>query len=75
MTNGSILKSKIFNISLICAFFLMIGAFPGKAFSQENTSTTPAKKFEPKDVIMEHIADKHEWHMYGKSYLPLPVIL
>jgi F-type H+-transporting ATPase subunit a len=75
MNNGSILKSKIFNISLICAFFLIIGAIPGEAFSQENKAEAPAKKFEPKDVIMEHIADKHEWHMYGKSYIPLPVIL
>jgi F-type H+-transporting ATPase subunit a len=75
MYNGSILKSKIFNISLICAFFLTIGAFPNFAFSQENKSETSGKKFEPKEVIMEHIADKHEWHLFGKAFLPLPVIL
>lgn len=75
MINGSILKSKIFNISLICAFFLALGAFPTKALSQENKAEGAEKKFNPKETIMEHIADKHEWHMYGKSYIPLPVIL
>jgi len=69
------LKSKIFNISLICAFFLALGAFPTKALSQENKAEGAEKKFNPKETIMEHIADKHEWHMYGKSYIPLPVIL
>jgi F-type H+-transporting ATPase subunit a len=75
MNNGSILKSKIFNITLICAFFLTIGAFPVKAFSQENKSEGTEKKFDPKETIMEHIADKHEWHLFGKSFIPLPVIL
>src|SRR5882757_11503675 len=75
MINGSILKTKIFNITLICAFFLALGAFPTKALSQENKAEGGEKKFNPQEIIMEHIADKHEWHMYGKSYLPLPVIL
>lgn len=69
------MKSKIFNITLICAFFLALGAFPTKALSQENKPEGGEKKFNPQEIIMEHIADKHEWHMYGKSYLPLPVIL
>lgn len=69
------MKSKIFNISLICAFFLALGAFPTKALSQENKAEGAEKKFNPQEIIMEHIADKHEWHMYGKSYIPLPVIL
>jgi F-type H+-transporting ATPase subunit a len=75
MNNGSILKSKIFTLTLICAFFLTIGAFPFNAFSQESKSEAGEKKFDPKETIMEHIADKHEWHMFGKSYIPLPIIL
>ncbi len=75
MNNGSILKSKIFNLTLICAFFLTIGAFPFNAFSQETKPAAGEKKFDPKETIMEHIADKHEWHLFGKSYIPLPVIL
>ncbi|WP_295801991.1 F0F1 ATP synthase subunit A [Mucilaginibacter sp.] len=69
------MKTKIFNITLICAFFLALGAFPTKALSQENKPEGGEKKFNPQEIIMEHIADKHEWHMYGKSYLPLPIIL
>ena len=69
------MKIKIFNITLICAFFLALGAFPTKALSQENKPEGGEKKFNPQEIIMEHIADKHEWHMYGKSYLPLPIIL
>ena len=33
------------------------------------------EKFEPTQVIMEHIADSHMWHLWGHTSLPLPVIL
>jgi len=33
------------------------------------------EKFDPAVVIMEHIADSHEWHLWGHTSLPLPVIL
>ena len=75
MYNNSIFKSKIFRVTLISAFFLAMGVIPSLAFSQENATKTEEKKFNPGEVIMEHIADKHEWHLIGKSYLPLPVIL
>src|SRR5471030_1393874 len=71
MNNSAILKSKIFNILLICAFFLTIGAFPTKVFSQEK-----AEKFDAGKTAMEHIADKHQWHLFGeKVVVPLPIIL
>src|SRR6185312_15886632 len=76
MANGSILKSKIFNLSLICAFFLTIGAFPLNVFSQEKTAGVKEEKFDAGKTAMEHIADKHEWHLFGeKAIVPLPVIL
>lgn len=75
MINGSILNLKLFRFSLICAFFLLAGAFPKSAFSQESTSESKEKKFEPKDVILEHIGDSHSWPVIGKTTLPLPVIL
>jgi len=31
--------------------------------------------FEPTEVIMEHISDSHDWHLWGHTSLPLPVIL
>ena len=35
MNISAILQSKIFTKFTICAFFLTLGAFPGKVFSQE----------------------------------------
>jgi F-type H+-transporting ATPase subunit a len=76
MNKGSILKSKIFILTLICAIFFAVGAIPTKAFSQEHATEGGAeKKFEPKEVILEHIADKHEWRLFGEHFIPLPVIL
>ena len=68
MTNSSILNLKLFNISLICAFFLLAGSFTNSAFGQE-------KKFEPKETILEHIGDSHSWTVIGDTYIPLPIIL
>ncbi len=34
-----------------------------------------AEEFEPTKMIMEHIADAHDWHLWGHTSLPLPVIL
>lgn len=75
MYNGSILKSKIFKQSVIYAFFLLLGAIPRFAFSQENKPGGEKKPFNAGEVIMEHIADKHEWHLFGHKFIPLPVIL
>lgn len=33
------------------------------------------EKFNPKEVIFEHIKDAHEWHVLGDFSVPLPVIL
>lgn len=32
-------------------------------------------EFDPKETIMHHIADAHEFHLVGSKYLPLPIIL
>ncbi len=34
-----------------------------------------AEKFNAGKLIMEHIGDSHDWHLWGHSHLPLPVIL
>jgi F-type H+-transporting ATPase subunit a len=75
MYNSSILNLKLFRLSWICAFFLMTGLFAGSAFGQETTAKEGEKKFEPKAVILEHIGDSHFWPVFGKTELPLPVIL
>lgn len=33
------------------------------------------EKFSPKEMILEHIADGHEFHLWGHTSIPLPVIL
>ncbi|MGZ3761089.1 MAG: F0F1 ATP synthase subunit A [Mucilaginibacter sp.] len=71
----SILNSKNFKHLFIYAVFAVACVLPTLSFAQENGSNGEVKKFSPKEVILEHIADSHSWHMIGKSSLPLPVIL
>ena len=33
------------------------------------------KKFNPGEMILEHIGDAHDWHLFGDVAVPLPVIL
>ena len=33
------------------------------------------KKLEAGKLIMEHISDAHDWHLFGHTTIPLPVIL
>lgn len=75
MINRAILNLKFFKLSIISAFFLIAGLFSSPAFSQEKTGSGAEKKFEPKEIILEHIGDSHSWPVVGKTFLPLPVIL
>lgn len=47
--------------------------------SNEASTTHSAEKFAPGKMIMEHIADAHDWHLWGEGHesvsIPLPVIL
>ncbi|NWJ52610.1 MAG: F0F1 ATP synthase subunit A [Bacteroidetes bacterium] len=48
--------------------------------TEENTSEGPKKeKFNPGDMIMEHVVDAHEWHVtqFGNVHVvvPLPILL
>ena len=42
------------------------------ATSHENAK---AEKFNPSELILEHITDSHDWHLWGHTSLPLPIIL
>ncbi len=39
------------------------------------TGETKSEGFNAGDMIIEHISDNHEWHVYGKTFIPLPVIV
>jgi len=75
MDNSSILNLKIYRLLLISAFFLTAGLFPASAFSQEKGADTTHKPYDAKATILEHIGDSHVWPVFGKHWLPLPVIL
>ena len=53
----------------------MVGAFFAPAFAQEHHEEAKSEKFNPKDVIFEHIGDSHSMHVFGHTHIPLPVIL
>jgi F-type H+-transporting ATPase subunit a len=57
-----------------------VGAAAGDStiMSTENhaaEATHGEGNFDPTEVVMEHIADSHVWHVAGNFSLPLPVIL
>ena len=75
MEKRSILNSKIFKISRIYAFFMLLWAFPALAFCQPKADEGKDKPFDPKEAIFEHIGDSHSWPVFGKIKIALPVIL
>jgi F-type H+-transporting ATPase subunit a len=74
MNNKTILNSKKIKQFLISAVFTMVAIFPAFSFAQEKEHKAE-EKFNPKEVILEHVGDSHSWHMFGHAALPLPVIL
>ena len=34
-----------------------------------------AEKFDAGKMIMEHVADAHDWHLWGHTSIPLPIII
>jgi F-type H+-transporting ATPase subunit a len=58
--------------SLFSALFLTLLTSVASA-SEDNTSGD--KKFNAGELIMHHISDSHEWHLWGHTSIPLPVIL
>jgi F-type H+-transporting ATPase subunit a len=74
MDRRSILKIKNSTLLLKFAVILMLWAVPFTSFSQDITKAE-AKKFDPKEVILEHIADSHYWHVIKDVSFPLPVIV
>src|ERR1051326_8676647 len=70
---------------LAVAFFTLGLLLPYTIFAEEQISadtSAPAEKqegFNPGKLIMGHIMDSHEWHLWGSeenpTSIPLPVIL
>jgi len=56
---------------LLVALFASVSSF---ALNSEKTDKNQ-KEFNATEMIMHHISDAHEWHFFGHTTLPLPVIL
>lgn len=62
--------------SWLAATFIMSVLFSyNTSFAQGHGGEEAEGKFNPKEVIFEHIKDAHEWHVIGHTSIPLPVIL
>ena len=75
-----ILKSKKIALSLVLGVFLTFCTCKTFAIQHEEAHAEAAhaekeKEFNPSEVILEHIADSHVWHLFGNVSVPLPVIL
>ncbi len=66
-------------VSKIRTAFLMFFLLCFSSYVLADESSTEGKKFNAGDLIMEHVADNHEWHILGEGKnsvsMPLPVIL
>lgn len=68
----SALKTALFSL-----LFSLIFSF--SAFSQSHNESEEQEPFDPGKLIMEHVLDSHEWHVFSvgsfHATVPLPVIL
>ena len=75
-----ILKTKKIALSLVLGVFLNFCTCKTFAIQHEEAHAEAAhsekeEAFNPSEVILEHIADSHTWHLFGAVSVPLPVIL
>lgn len=47
----------------------------GEAVSAHGEKHGEEEKFDPSEIIFEHIADSHSFHIIGNTAVPLPIIL
>ena len=72
-TNAIIMKINRLTIFILFCFLglFSISANAGEAAPQNHE----AKGFNAGELIMEHIADEHGWHLWGTTTVSLPVIV
>ena len=63
---------KTFKILAAAVFFITAPVLVANASSSEESAD---EKFSPSEMIMHHIQDTHEFHIWGEIALPLPIIL
>ena len=76
-----VMASKHLKSILVASFIIFFSAFSFKAIAQEHAEGHEEKteKLDPAKIILEHIADAHEFHFFSvgdfHATLPLPVIV
>jgi len=63
---------KTFKNLAVILFFIAVPVLIAKASSSDESAD---KKFSPSEMIMHHIQDTHEFHIWGELAMPLPIIL
>ncbi|GAB4249921.1 MAG: F0F1 ATP synthase subunit A [Vicingaceae bacterium] len=61
--------------SFILSFALILFTSTLLASEAETGKELEEKKFNPAELILHHISDAHEWHLWGETAIYLPVIL
>ncbi len=76
----SLIYKKI-KLAPFFAFLFMLLSLNGfstelpEANTDEHQKNVVEEKFNPTEVILEHISDTHSWHLFGHTSISLPVIL
>ncbi len=55
--------------------FLSLFLFSASPVSASDVHGEKKEKFSAGDLIIEHITDNHDWHLFGHLSIPLPVII
>ncbi|WP_306351310.1 F0F1 ATP synthase subunit A [Flavobacterium sp. '19STA2R22 D10 B1'] len=67
-----IARNSIKHLVALLIFLLPVAMNASDANQKHNEKP---EEFNATEMIMHHIADSHEWHFFGNTTLPLPVIL
>ncbi len=67
---------RIVFFCFLCCFWVLIANVTLGGVQQGGTNEAKADKpFDTQEMVMDHITDHHNWHLWGKTYIHLPVIL
>jgi F-type H+-transporting ATPase subunit a len=71
------IKAIILPLVFLFCFTSVLASEPVKEHEENHEAVTEEKheKFNAGELIVEHVADAHEWHIAGHTAIALPVIL
>jgi F-type H+-transporting ATPase subunit a len=73
------IKNQIFTMTKAAFFLLILIGFSSNVLANEGEEAKAEKKFNPGELILEHVTDNHSWHIMGEGHnsvsVPLPVII